>query len=161
MAAPLVQLVGQGWARGEFEVYEEHLFTEQLTVVLRSALGKMGWAASGAAAGQAPEGAQATLRPRVLLTTLPQESHGLGLLMVEAMMSVAGMGGLSLGVQTPPADIVKAVRAQGADIVALSFSSTQLPRAVAAGLRALLPAWVQIWAGGGGLARVPRLPEGG
>ncbi|MCS6762776.1 MAG: cobalamin B12-binding domain-containing protein [Candidatus Protistobacter heckmanni] len=106
---------------------------------------------------------QATLKPLVLLTTLPQESHGLGLLMVEAMMSVAGTGCLSLGVQTPPADIVKAVRAQGADIVALSFSSTQLPRAVAAGLRdlrALLPAGVQIWAGGVGLARVPRLPEG-
>ena len=44
--------------------------------------------------------------PRVLLTTLPGEPHGLGLLMVEALLTLDGCRCLSLGVQTPPGDIV-------------------------------------------------------
>jgi methanogenic corrinoid protein MtbC1 len=37
----------------------------------------------------------------VLLTTLPGEPHGLGLLMAEAMLALEGCTCVSLGVQTP------------------------------------------------------------
>jgi methanogenic corrinoid protein MtbC1 len=48
--------------------------------------------------------------PRILLTTLPQERHGLGLLMAEAMCVAEGAHCISLGVQTPLIDIVEAAR---------------------------------------------------
>ncbi len=59
---------------------------------------------------------------------------------------------LSLGTQTPIADIVAAAAAHRIDVVALSFSAS-LTAAQAlpalAELRASLPATMAIWAGGG------------
>ena len=66
LLAPLNRAVGEAWARGQFEVFEEHLYTESAQIVLRSAISSI----------PAPGG-----RPRVLLTTLPQEAHGIGILM--------------------------------------------------------------------------------
>src|SRR5256885_16261823 len=62
--------------------------------------------------------------PKVLLTTLPQEMHGLGLLMVEALLALEGCNCVSLGTQTPIGDVAQAARAHRADIVGLSFSSS-------------------------------------
>ena len=95
--------------------------------------------------------ARAPRPPRILLTTLPGEVHGLGLLMAECFMVLEGCHTISLGVQTPLPDIVTAVDASEADIVALSFTAAQNPRDVRAALgqlRERLPAHVQIWAGG-------------
>jgi MerR family transcriptional regulator, light-induced transcriptional regulator len=93
--------------------------------------------------------------PRVLLTTVPGEAHGLGLLMAEALMTLESCRCLSLGTQTPIADIVAAAAAHRIDVVALSFSES-LPAAqvlpVLAELRARLPATQAIWAGGGSTA---------
>ncbi len=135
----LAGAVGAAWSRGELEIHQEHLFTEQFTSVLRSAIN----AAQGAGA---PRG-----RPRVLFGTFPQEPHALGLLMAEAMFTLEGCIGISLGVQTPIPEIAAAARAHGADILALSFSSTfPAPQAMTglAELRALAPETVEIWAGG-------------
>jgi MerR family transcriptional regulator, light-induced transcriptional regulator len=138
VVAPLNVGVGDAWLRGQLEVFEEHLYTEALQVVLRQAI---------AAIPQAPDGA----RPRVLLSTLPGEPHGLGLLMAEALFALEGGACLSLGVQTPPWDLSKAAAAHRADIVALSFTGCMNPNQVVdsvAELRAKLPPAVQIWAGG-------------
>ncbi|MCK7492481.1 MAG: hypothetical protein MZW92_13505 [Comamonadaceae bacterium] len=62
-------------------------------------------------------------RPRVLLTTLPEEEHGLGLLMAEALLASEGAQCLSLGTRTPLPDIRLAAMASAADIVALSFGA--------------------------------------
>lgn len=138
--APLLnQAVGASWARGELEIHQEHLFTEQFNAVLRSAIN----AARGAGARQE--------RPLVLLTTLPQEPHGLGLLMAEAMFILAGCRCVSLGVQMPVGSIAAATRAHHADILGLSFSSLMSAAQAQAGLaelRTLTPAAVEIWAGG-------------
>ncbi|MEP6505885.1 MAG: cobalamin-binding protein, partial [Betaproteobacteria bacterium] len=90
--------------------------------------------------------------PRLLLTTVPGEAHGLGLLMAEALMTLQACHCLSLGTQTPIADIAAASAVHHIDVVALSFSESlasaqALPALVA--LRASLPASVEIWAGGG------------
>jgi methylmalonyl-CoA mutase cobalamin-binding subunit len=90
-------------------------------------------------------------RPLVLLTTLPQEPHGLGLLMAESMFILAGCRCVSLGVQMPVGSIAAAARAHQADILALSFSSLMSgPQALSglSELRALAPAGTEIWAGG-------------
>ncbi len=136
IAAPLNRMVGEAWARGYFEVFEEHLYTESMQVVLRNAISTIPHPAS---------------RPRVLLTTFPNESHGLGLLMVEAILAMEGCRCLSLGVQTPVWDIVLAATSQNADIVALSFTAALNPNMVIDGLtelRAKLPRATEIWAGG-------------
>ncbi|MES2934786.1 MAG: MerR family transcriptional regulator [Pseudomonadota bacterium] len=138
LAAPLTYAVGESWARNELAVFEEHLYTESLQIVLRQAI------ASHTQSGQG-------VLPRILLTTFPQERHGLGLLMAEAIFAINGAYCISLGVQTPIADIVDAAVAQAADIVALSFSSAMNPRHVVDGLatlRAQLPVATRIWVGG-------------
>jgi methanogenic corrinoid protein MtbC1 len=138
LVAPLNGLIGDAWMRGELEIFEEHIYTESVTSVLRQAIGNV------------PQ-AQWQSRPCVLLTTFPQESHGLGLLMVECLLALEGCRCLSLGTQTPLVDIAKAVQAHQVDVVALSFSVNFNPNQVVDGLQELrrtLPESVQIWAGG-------------
>jgi len=136
LCAPLNRLVGDEWARGHLEIFEEHLYTESMQVVLRNAIGNI----------PAPGGP-----PSVLLTTFPNESHGLGLLMAEAILALDGCRCTSLGTQTPIWDIVLAASAHEADVVALSFSACLNPKQVLDGLaelRARLPDAVEVWAGG-------------
>lgn len=138
VVAPLNTAVGEAWMQGRFQVFEEHLYTECVTGVLRHAIAGI----------SLPPGACA---PRVLLTTFPNEAHGLGLLMVEALFTLEGCLCLSLGIQTPIGDIVQAAQAHRADIVALSFTAVQGAKTVTAGLRELrsqLPARTAIWVGG-------------
>jgi methanogenic corrinoid protein MtbC1 len=90
-------------------------------------------------------------RPRVLLATVNGEPHGLGLLMAEAVLSLEGCRCISLGVQTPIWDIVRAADAVDAQIVALSYTGCSGPNHVIDGLvelRSKLRAEVDVWAGG-------------
>ena len=138
VVSPLGTAVGDAWIRGQMEVFEEHMYTEAMQAVLRAAIASIPELASGA-------------QPRVRLTTFPGEPHGLGLLMAEAIFSLEGACCMSLGVQTPLWDIVKASAAHRADIVALSFSGNMNPNMVVDGLTELrqkLPAEVRLWAGG-------------
>jgi methanogenic corrinoid protein MtbC1 len=147
--APLTVAVGEAWLDGRIAVYEEHLYSEAVQSVLRSAL--------------VPFQAGIEARPpRVLLTTVPGEAHGLGLLMAEALLTLQGCRCLSLGTQTPLADIVAAACRHRIDVVALSFSESlaaeqALP--ALAELRAGLPERMGVWAGGGSTAlRGVRIP---
>lgn len=148
LVAPLTERVGDTWARGQLEIYEEHLFTESMQVVLRNAISTI---------------PQPGNRPRVLLTTFPSEPHGMGLLMVEALLALEGCRCFSLGVQTPVWDIVLAAQAQDIDLVVLSFSPVMNPTLVIDGLtelRAKLPKSVEIWAGGRCPVLGRRAPDG-
>ena len=136
--APLNVDVGLAWARGELEVYEEHLYTEVVQQVVRAELARL----------PAPP---AGTHPRVLLATFPEEPHGLGLLMAQALLAVEGCPCTSLGVRVPIAQVVTAVSAFRADVVGLSFSGSMNPAHVMRGLEQLrgeLSPQVAIWAGG-------------
>jgi len=136
--SPLNTAVGDAWIRGQMEIFEEHVYTQIVEVVLRQGI---------AAIPDIP----ASGRPNVLLTTFPGEPHGLGLLMAEALFRVEGAPCISLGVQTPLWDIVQAANAHRSDIVGLSFTGCMNPNQVVNGLTELrekLPSHVQIWAGG-------------
>ncbi len=136
--APMNVWVGQSWLAGQLAIFEEHLYAEVVQQVMRQALSQL-------ATGRAPA------PPRVLLTTVPGEPHGLGLLMAECELALAGCDTLALGVQTPLAEIVAAARACQADVVALGFSAVLNPRDVRAALtqlRAVLPAERVLWSGG-------------
>jgi DNA-binding transcriptional MerR regulator/methylmalonyl-CoA mutase cobalamin-binding subunit len=150
LVSPLTSLIGEAWASGQLATFEEHLYTESLTVVMRSAIFAMPQANGNHVSA-----------PRILLTTLPQERHGLGLLMAEAMCVAEGAHCISLGVQTPLLDIVEAARAQQVDIIALSFSVAMNPRQALDGLAELhtrLAGSAELWAGGSNSALKRRRP---
>jgi DNA-binding transcriptional MerR regulator/methylmalonyl-CoA mutase cobalamin-binding subunit len=135
-ATSLNHAVGDAWMRGELAVFEEHLYTEQLHVALRTGINAF------------PRQVGA---PKVLLTTFPGEQHGLGLLMVEALLVPEGAQCISLGPQTPIEDIRRAALAHQVQVVALSFSGAFPVRQAGDGLASLrrqLPPAVAIWAGG-------------
>jgi methanogenic corrinoid protein MtbC1 len=147
--APLNILVGEAWMQGRLEVFQEHLYTESVQVVLRNALHHL----PGLGAG----------RPCILLATVSGEPHGLGLLMAEAILSLEGCRCISLGVQTPIWDIVRAANALIPEIVALSFTGCTNPNQVAEGLQELrtkLPRAVDLWAGGSAPVLQRRAIEG-
>lgn len=150
VVAPLTAAVGDAWAQGRFEIFEEHLYTEVISGVLRGCIATLS--------------ASPRLHPpKVLLTTLPQEPHGLALLMVEALLLLEGCQCVSLGTQTPVIDIVRAAQAHQVDAVALSFSSLQGPAAVQSSLRSLrsgLRADTALWVGGSCQALYQKTWEG-
>lgn len=138
---PLNQLVGEAWMRGEIRIFEEHLYSDQITNVLRTAISTL----------RDPTGT-----PRVLLTTLPGEEHSLGLLMVEATLSLEGSSCVNLGIQTPIQEIVSAAEAHRSDVVVLSFSAAMTTQQIKTGLqqtRLALPARVGLWTGGSGVGK--------
>lgn len=137
VAAPLAHTMGEAWHHGHIEVFQEHAATQTLSVLLREAI--------DAAAN--PYG----MGPRVLLTTLPGEQHGLGLLMAEVLFTLRAARCQSLGLQTPPAQIALAAARWGADVVALSCTPCVPARTLLAGLAELrqqLSPEVPLWAGG-------------
>ncbi|WP_222622802.1 MerR family transcriptional regulator [Ramlibacter cellulosilyticus] len=142
--ASMAVQVGEEWSRGELRIHEEHLFTEVVTRVLRQAIAQL-------PAGQAPV---------VLLTTLPDEPHGLGLLMVECMLALQGARCISLGTQMPILEIARAAQAHEVDAVALSFSAAfpaRLGPQLVRQLRTALEPGVQLWAGGAGAGQLARV----
>jgi len=145
---PLNSTVGEAWMRGELQIFEEHLYTEQLQVALRTAINAF---------------PRQTGTPKVLLTTFPGEQHGLGLLMVEALLVPEGAQCISLGIQTPLEDIRRAALAHGVQLVALSFSGAFPVRQATDGLATLrrqLPETVTLWAGGEMTRRVRKTMPG-
>jgi methanogenic corrinoid protein MtbC1 len=133
---PLYPQVGEAWADGRLSISCEHLITEQLHAILRQKIALAHYSRSG---------------PRILLTTPPGEKHGLGLLMVQALLACEGVASVSLGPETPAAEIAKCADLIGADIVGLSISGFFGKKAAVRflqALRALLPAPVDLWVGG-------------
>lgn len=138
---PMNSIVGNAWLQGELSIPEEHLYTEQVQNVIRHAIQLQ-------TAGAHP--------PRILLTTFPDEEHGLGLLMVEAMCTAEGAQCISLGPRIPLADIAQYAQNAHADVIAVSFSGAYPKRDVLKDLtqfRALLPENLTIWVGGAGIGQ--------
>ena len=145
--APLTRHVGNAWEEGSVEVFEEHLFTELTKRLLRQAISTL------------PGGKR---KPRIVLTSVPDEPHALGLLMAEALLALEGAECIPLGTQMPLLEIGRAVEAHRADIVALSFSAAfpqrQIPGLLLQ-LRLLLPPTSELWAGGSGVARTAKMAD--
>ena len=132
-------IVGDAWMRGLLEVHEEHLFTEQVQSLIRQAISNL---------------RDATQAPRVLLATPPEETHTLGILMVEAILRLENVDAVCYGAQMPVRDVAQAVVRHKMHIVAISFSASY-PTSKAIEyleeLRFRLPLTVEIWGGGASL----------
>lgn len=134
----MARAVGDAWAAGALEIHEEHLFTDSVSELLRGAIGRLG-------------GRLRPEAPRVILTTLAHESHGLGLLMAQAVLALQGCPTVMLGLHMPTAQIAAAAQAYRADLVGLSVSANANGLGVRSALqelRGLLPPAVRVWVGG-------------
>ncbi len=142
--APLNERVCDSWMRGDLELFEEHLYSEQIQGTLRSAIHSI-----------QHEGRT----PRVLLASFTGESRAL--LMMEALCCVEGAICFGLGAQTPCREIARAATAHDADIVGLAFETFN--QDVISGLselRTLLPRSVEMWASGKNAARTKKPTQG-
>ncbi|BBP00905.1 MerR family transcriptional regulator [Sulfuriferula nivalis] len=133
--------VGDAWMQGQLAIFEEHAYSEQVQAILRATINQL---------------SSALMPPKILLTTLPGEQHILGLLMAEAMLTLAGATCINLGAQIPVYEINAAMRAHQADVLCLSFN-TAFPKNQClqslAELHQLLPAKATIWVGGQGVPK--------
>ena len=149
---PLSVAVGQAWLNEQISVFQEHLHSEIVQSVLRQALAQLDQ--------QSPQASP----PRVLLTTLPNEQHFIGLLMAECFLALNGCQRYPLGPNTPVPEVLAAAQQLQIDAVALSFSAIHPPNEVLAALRQLreqLPPSVALWVGGNApVLRSPRLAAG-
>jgi len=148
VVAPLVEQVGIAWAAGRIAIRHEHLISEVLSSKLRSLL-------------SAYEGS--STRPIVLLATLSDEQHGLGLDMVALYLALEGATPRLLGVNTPPDQIAEAALALSADVVGVSISEAADLAVTEVHLRRVLsalPSRIEVWVGGKNARRFnPRDPR--
>jgi methanogenic corrinoid protein MtbC1 len=141
--APLVQEVGEAWARGDLEVRHEHFVTELVSELLSSLRLPFEERARG---------------PLVVYATLPDERHGLGLQMTALVLAAAGCRTLYLGTDVPVRQLPLLARDLQARAVAISVSRASRGRPSATLLRRLrdsLPRRVRLVVGGEG-APTPR-----
>jgi MerR family transcriptional regulator, light-induced transcriptional regulator len=135
--------VGYAWQTGNLEIHHEHLLVDQLQTKLRLSLERLPEATSDA--------------PKVLLTTLPEEQHGLALLMIENLCRLEGVQVINLGIQTPVETIIQAAHEHQVQVVSLSISEASngvwVQQAIVR-LRQGLPASVALWLGGEGAKRL-------
>jgi methanogenic corrinoid protein MtbC1 len=145
-AIPLIEEIGDAWASGEIGVRHEHFVSgvlERQRDIMRRAFD-----------------ASTTGRP-VVLAGLPEEMHGLGLMMVALEVASSGRRNLVLGPHTPVEEIVAAVESLDAAAVGISVSAYAPPvqtlQEIVA-LRSALPKRVPLWIGGRGTDSLKDLP---
>jgi DNA-binding transcriptional MerR regulator/methylmalonyl-CoA mutase cobalamin-binding subunit len=146
LIAPLNHCVGDAWFAGRIGIVEEHYYTELVKVILTGELSRI---------------PKQKKNLRALLTTLPGEAHGIGLMMAACMISLEGGDVLSLGLQTPLEEIVRCALAANCGVVGLSCSLHMSRRSITpqlVKLRKMLPDNITLWIGGGGAEQIRYLP---
>ncbi len=135
---PLLREIGDAWEAGRLEIRHEHFFSERVGDLLRSLRLPFEERAGG---------------PLVVCSSLPGETHSLGLQMAALVLAVAGCRILFAGTEVPPSQVASLAKDLGARAVALSVSrasrgvgmTTQI-----ADLRRLLPRRIELVVGGDG-----------
>lgn len=144
--APLIGAIGTLWAVGEIEIFEEHLVSELIRSTLQDAIQSID---------------EAKGSPCIGLATPPGEQHQLGLLMAQALFTLADARCINFGVQMAARELVQATNAFGIDVVALSIApsfSIKVARQHVADLDAELPASTEVWLGGSATRSLRDLP---
>jgi DNA-binding transcriptional MerR regulator/methylmalonyl-CoA mutase cobalamin-binding subunit len=134
--------VGDAWLTKRLSIVAEHRYTDAVQQLVMRAL---------------PAPGHATTQPRVLLTTPPGELHSMGLLALNAQLSLHGADCVNLGAQIPLAQVLQAVQDMQVGVVAISASACMpLPelRDYLRGLQQALPSSCALWAGGAGCAQL-------
>jgi methanogenic corrinoid protein MtbC1 len=136
---PLLHEVGEAWAEGRLDIAHEHFLSETVGDHLRSL--------------RLPFD-ERTQGPLVVLATLPDERHALGLQMAALILAVAGCRVCNLGADVPIDQIATHSKDLNARAVAVSVSLARAGRRTATHLgqlRARLPRKIVLVAGGQGV----------
>lgn len=145
---PLLEAIGEEWSRGGIEIRHEHFFSEVLEDELRMMRAPLQVAAIG--------------RP-VVLASLPNEIHALGLQVAGLAITAAGRTVRVLGPHLPAEEIVFAAETLSAAAVGISMSifadDEETTREVGA-IREALDASTEVWVGGSGSTRLENLLDG-
>ena len=135
---PLIREVGDAWETGQLEIRHEHFFSERVGDLLRSLRLPFEERAAG---------------PVVVCSSLPGETHSLGLQMAALVLAVAGCRILFVGTEVPPAQVASLAKDLNARAVAVSVSQASRGAAMTtqiANLRRLLPRRIGLVIGGDG-----------
>ena len=136
LAAPLLARVGEAWASGELEVRHEHVLSSCVSTQLRILSSSFDERAE---------------RPLVVLATLPGEGHGLGLEMIALYLAVQQVTPRLVGIDTPPDQIVKAVKSHRAAALGIAVARPTEHAKASKQLHAIaaaLPRRTRVWVGG-------------
>ena len=139
--APAIREIGDAWEGGRLEIRHEHFFSEKVGDLLRSLRLPFEERAHG---------------PLVVCSSLPGESHALGLQMAALVLSIAGCRTLFLGTEVPAVQIASLARDLNARAVAVSVSRASRGAAMTAqisSLRRSVPRRVGLIVGGDGAPR--------
>lgn len=146
---PLIQRIGQAWAANEIDIHREHLMSEAIQDVLRSARLQV-------------QRSHVEERPvDLVLATLPGEHHGLGLQMLSLLAVLNDSNPLLLGIDLPIREMVEAVSEHAGAALALSVSSASDVTTTTKQLRRLreeLPDHVELLVGGDGVPKRVAIP---
>jgi len=150
VAAPLLRRIGDEWHAGRLSPAQEHLASSVAHDIIVGMMREFG-PAKGA--------------PRVLVATPAGDRHAIGAALVGAAAAIEGWDVVYLGADLPASDIAAAAIAARVGVVALSIiyvdDRDRLLGEVSV-LRALLPAYISILAGGSGAALLaPELSANG
>jgi DNA-binding transcriptional MerR regulator len=107
-SAPFVDRVGNGWINGELTVGQEHFATANLSDFLSARWRQLNIRKDG---------------PIAVLSTLPEETHNLGLLMCAVVTSLAEFKVVYLGPNSPVEDIIKTTEDCEAQLLCMSLSN--------------------------------------
>lgn len=135
---PLIKRVGKGWESGELTIPHEHFATECIDSFLTSKWRQLnsrkdGW--------------------KILMATLPGETHNLGLLMCAVVASLSGAKIIYLGLDTPLEDIIATANNFEPKLLCLSISESEKfldPEDCLLAVRAKLKKTVKMISGGKG-----------
>jgi methanogenic corrinoid protein MtbC1 len=145
---PLLEEIGEEWSRGGIEIRHEHFFSEVLEDEIRLMRVPLQVSAGG--------------RP-VVLASLPNEVHALGLQVAALAITAAGRAVRVLGPHLPSDEIVHAAEVLDAAAVGVSMSvfaqDEETARELAV-IRKALPKAIEVWVGGAGSIRLEHLPGG-
>lgn len=139
--APLINEVGDRWARGDLEIRHEHFVSERIGDLLGTVRLPFDERATG---------------PLVVLATFPGEAHALGLQMAALLIAAAGRRVCYMGTEMPLPQILSLVDDLRPAAVGISVSAaSQGPPTAAkiASLRASVPAKTAVVVGGTGAPR--------
>jgi len=145
---PLLQGIGLSWRAGEIQVRHEHFATDLLEDALRHLRLSL----------EAPGN-----KKMVLLATLSQEQHSLGLQIVALLLALHRFPLQILGTRTPVEDILAAseqLRPGGVGISVTSHTANELTSQELYQLRLQLPQEIPIWLGGNGASQINPMPLG-
>jgi methanogenic corrinoid protein MtbC1 len=138
LAAPLIKQIGDNWECGDLTVAQEHFATEILSNFLGNRWRRMNERKPG---------------KTVVLTTLPGESHLLGLQMCAVVMATTDWKIVSLGLDTPEEEIINTVNQCGAPLLCISVSGwygVSRAKPILSRLRTQLSQKTNVVVGGGG-----------